>query len=364
MRPYGKATWLIAVVASGFVSIALAAEHVVAGWNTDDDPFSNDPAAASNSIVASAVIDPQLGVRANLKARCDRGQVEFTVGIANGSIEPLSGNISKIEVRLDNYNPELIGISLTGNANRFSFPSYKSSYFEAGTYFLIGLPMNGAKEILRIALKESKVAAFLTECTAVQQAVEKKAAEEEAARQVARQAEKADRLQKLRKLNLKGGEIFVYNNDHLIFLPMSSTMTKSDHGYNVFPKCVATILSVHTDSDGIDDFYSITLKCPTSMFGSVDAKGWVDAQLFNEQRPSTKQISKTAVEDQQRQQAEEAEFSRKQLLCRGQWAALDQVRRSCMKQAMGAHNVQWFNDCVTANAQLDGVCKDTPLYPH
>lgn len=179
MRAGKRAGLLSAMISACLLSSPAAhgATFDVVGWAPTDDPF--DANAKSTSISGFAILDARNAVRANLRANCDGGRVEFVVGIANGAIEPLTGNEARIEIKLDQFSPNQPLVTLTGNANRFSFTAYKSSFFASGSQFLIGLPMNGTTAVLRISLKQQNVVGFLAQCRAVQEADEKKVAEDQ-----------------------------------------------------------------------------------------------------------------------------------------------------------------------------------------
>jgi hypothetical protein len=201
----------------------------------------------------------------------------------------------------------------------------------------------------------------------------KKIADEQAAKQAAAQAkeraEKQAENERQKKLNLRGVEVFEYTSrDREMFLPVSSDMTKGNRGVTIRYKCNFSILTVHRDASGVDDFYKMNFDCThsPSTGGSATAV-WVPAPIFNEQRSSMILVTKAQLEQEARdaaeQQAQQQLQQRANLVCRGQWAALDQTQKSCMQQAKGNHNIQWYNDCVRTNAQLDEICKDTPGYP-
>jgi len=110
-----------------------------------------------------------------------------------------------------------------------------------------------------------------------------------------RAAEKA-RKEKLRPLNLTGGEVFKFvakNSNDTLFLPASFTkMEKADGGYHMLASYLVRILSVHKDADGIDDFYRV------KFFG--EAKGmpttfWTPAPNFNERRSSLRRLSPAEI---------------------------------------------------------------------
>jgi hypothetical protein len=198
-------------------------------------------------------------------------------------------------------------------------------------------------------------------------AVEEKALQEGAAKRTAE-------LERLRRNNLKVGEEFIYWDSQHQWLDLSPSIKAAGVSHDLIRGCSVTVTDVHRDKDGIDDFYNVILECPTiTRFNPTrDLIGWTEAANFKtvfkvKERSSARPQSnaeangKKLTELRRRTQAIEKENNRT-IACRDQWTAFSRAGDSCMKQAIGVHNIQWYNECVQTNAPLSDDCKNPP-YP-